>query len=435
MAAATFYLESKPNKDGTHSVRIRITRNRKKAYYNTGIKLKVDPNPRKSEWNASPDYRKDNWITPRHPRHETLNAELRLALDGLSLISKEHPSFTAVQIKEKYEQPTEETTGVIPAPRGLLAYIEERIARKRKMKQFAAADNLYYAAEKLRAYAIGKSDHEILTAAFLTDFAAHLSTTCAPSTAKLYVTYLAGAYQKGVLSGMVDQMGDPFEDIQISAPRLKQPRPVSQQLLDLYNLPLERKAWDDARNTVILLFLLHGARVSEGVSLEWDKHVTKEYISYLPRKRGAKEKHVPRSKMINQILSHYPRRGRYVLPYLSDADSGKSEEEMYMLFKAITGRINTALRRMTKQYKLPHLSTHMARRTFTDKALEELQDLREVQLLVGHASILTTEHYADEVKKSKLLEASRKTFGSMELQRGTPGEQEQQSDTNHTSAH
>lgn len=420
MAAATFYVEIKPdtNADGTRSVRIRITKDRKKAYLNLGIKLKVEGNQRKSEWNPEPDYRKDNWVTSRHPRASTLNAEIRLALDGLSEVAKKHPTYSASEIKQEYEKPAQGLEELAP-PRGLFAYIDDRVARKRKLGQFGAADNIYYAAKALRAYAKKKTDREILTPSFLTDFAAHLVANYSAATASKYLSYLATSYRKGVLSGRVDQMGDPFEDIHIRVTRKKQPRPLASQLLDLYALELESKAWQDARNTLILLFLLHGARVSEGLLLEWDKHVHEDYISYMPRKRGAKLKHVPRSEMINQILSHYPRQGRYVLPYLTDEDGKKSEEEMFVLLKSITSRINKALRRMAKEHGLAHLSTHMARRSFTDRALEELQDLHKVKELVGHTSVTTTEHYADEMQRDKLTDASRRIFGQLALPRGT----------------
>jgi len=430
MAAATFAVELKheTNADGTRSVRIRITRDRKKAYHNTGIRLVHDPNPRKSEWNEAAD--NDNWVRSKHPRFKRLNEEIRLALDGLIAVAKSHPQASAAEIRTLYESAPvegEEQEEV----RGLIPYIKELISRYENNERQAYADHYHTVLQSLLSFA-GKdtSDERILSAAFISDYVSYLKKKrkknnelrYRPKSIKMYVASLKKAYKAGVLEGRVLHAGDPFSGIDLHVPPAKQPRPAGDVILQLTELDLAANpAWFHARNLFVLQFLLHGGRIAEVIKLEW-AHIDAGYVSYLPSKKAAKWKTVPRNEMIDRILSYYPEQGRFVFPYLEDSFSRLGKGEQYTELKRLGGHVYRALLALSKHYGLPRLTSHMARRAFTDTALESLSDIREVQHLVGWESVKTAERYADEMRREKLDNASESVFKSLRQKRGTPGE-------------
>ncbi|WP_162055313.1 hypothetical protein [Pontibacter pamirensis] len=55
--------------DGRSAVRIRITRDRKVRYYNTGVFLLYSEYKRKTEWNEEWELEKKNWVRTKHRDH------------------------------------------------------------------------------------------------------------------------------------------------------------------------------------------------------------------------------------------------------------------------------------------------------------------------------------------------------------------------------
>lgn len=416
--AATVIVELKhgENADGTRSVRLRITKDRLKAYYNTGIKVRYDKNPRKSEWNPDPDYRKNNFVTSRHPQNATLNANIRIALDGLDAVSQKHPTFTAQQVKDRYEQG--EQSG--EQAQGLVPFMEELRDRFSANGREAYAEQLKYTLRVLREYTSKTTDEHILTPSFLAGFHAWLKSRkrklsderkYKPKTIKIFFNALSNAYKMGLSEGRVLQAGNPFAGLDLFVPPSKQRRPNADIFASLLALDLSGKeSLFHARNAFLLFFYLHGGRVSEIIQLAWE-HITDTHVSYLPSKKGARWKTVPRNAMINQLLDYYPRTGKYVLPYLPDHADKLPENEFYYVKKDAKDTINTNLKSLSRQLGIPTLTCHMARRTFTDAALKALKDTRAVQHLGGWASVAMVEKYADEIQQEETDIASGLIFG------------------------
>jgi integrase len=413
MGAFTFHLELKPpTSRGLCPLRVRITKDKVKAYINLGIHLKTDPNPRKSEWNPAFDYRKDNYITSKHPNADVLNQEIRLVLNELELLKVKHHDKTSKELKQVYERGEAERVQTV------WEYLDERIELKRSLRQYGPAKTLYQIGVHFKSFSEGVPDSEVFTRPHITRFAAHLQLKLVPITVKTYLNALQGAHRAGVLEGILPS-GNPFEGINVHAPAKKQPRPLAHDLLNLYDVPLENGREYHARNFILVLFLLHGARANEGLRLTW-ADVSDQYVSYLPSKRATVKKHVPHEGLLKEILSRYPRRGKYVFPFLTEADDRLGFEAFRERMSEMIRFVNYHLKAVCKRLGMEAITTHQARRSFTDQALGELSDLREAQGLIGHKSMQTTEHYALEVQREKIDAASRRVLGG--FSRGTTGE-------------
>lgn len=100
MGAATIKPELKPGvtSKGKHSVRIRITKNRKHAYLHVGISV----NP--GQWNESADNESGNWIISGVHRKK-YNEQIADTIDKLDNIAKANPELTSKEIKLYLTEP------------------------------------------------------------------------------------------------------------------------------------------------------------------------------------------------------------------------------------------------------------------------------------------------------------------------------------------
>ncbi len=181
--------------------------------------------------------------------------------------------------------------------------------------------------------------------------------------------------------------------ISVSSPKLPKrlPRVLTKNEMDKilnHNLSLESLA-------VIELLYSAGIRVSELVNLKLNNlDLSQQVIKVFGK--GSKERIVPINKKCVEILKKYLKKRELKAlkydcePYLFLADNGKkiSRQKVYRIIK--------------EQGDLIHkkISPHTIRHSFATHLLENGADLRVVQELLGHSSIVTTQLYTHISKKT-----------------------------------
>lgn len=187
----------------------------------------------------------------------------------------------------------------------------------------------------------------------------------------------------------------------ISAPRLDKrlPRPLSKiQSLTLVERPSD--TWVELRNQALFMLLYGcGLRISEALNLngaDWKPSFL------LIKGKGGKERHVPLLENVAHKVEKYLKACPY--PFTGEAP----------LFRGSRGdRLNAsvaekALRDLRFELGLPETATpHALRHSFATHLLEGGGDLRHIQDLLGHASLSSTQIYAD-LTQDKVFEAYQK---------------------------
>lgn len=186
----------------------------------------------------------------------------------------------------------------------------------------------------------------------------------------------------------------------------KVPKPLPKALLQNTALQaldsiykLEEESWLGVRNHAILL-LLYGAglRISEALNLTLSamRDINSHELKVLGK--GKKERIVPILPQITEIINLYIK----LCPY----DLGSSR-----LFKGAKGDdlnpdvFRAAIRKMRKMLNLPSYTTpHAFRHSFATHLLGSGGDLREIQELLGHQSLATTQRYT-KIEASSLIAA------------------------------
>ena len=198
------------------------------------------------------------------------------------------------------------------------------------------------------------------------------------------------------------------EALKLTQPSRSAPLPRALPF-DVIQALLERAATQDPRDWVrqrdtALLMLLYGAglRIGEALALnqgDWPSDRTRALRVY---GKGQKWRQVPLLNPLFEAVERY----REALPF-STADEAP-------LFYAIRGkRLNArAVTRQMQDWREalaidPKASPHALRHSFATHLLGEGANLRDIQELLGHASLKTTERYT-QVDAARLLESYRK---------------------------
>ena len=156
--------------------------------------------------------------------------------------------------------------------------------------------------------------------------------------------------------------------------------------------------WITARDTAVMMLLYGcGLRISEALSLTLKTApLNGRDVMHITGK-GGKERMVPALEIVSLAIERYVR----LCPYAFDADQP--------LFLGARGGplsprlIQLAMEKMRGELGLPDTATPLAlRHSFATHLLSAGADLRQIQELLGHASLSTTQIYT-EVDRDRLL--------------------------------
>lgn len=156
--------------------------------------------------------------------------------------------------------------------------------------------------------------------------------------------------------------------------------------------------WVNARDVAVLLLLYGcGLRIAEALSLKTKDAPTVERDVHRVVGKGEKERLVPVLPIVRQAIARY----RELCPYQLEPDAP--------IFRGAKGGplspriIQLAMQRLRGELGLPATATpHALRHSFATHLLSAGGDLRQIQELLGHASLSTTQAYT-EVDRERLL--------------------------------
>lgn len=158
------------------------------------------------------------------------------------------------------------------------------------------------------------------------------------------------------------------------------------------------KDWVEKRDTAVLL-LLYGAglRISEALSLTEKDMASAQHGALRIVGKGNKERAVPILPVINDALQAYLR----ACPFdIAEGEAIFRGEKGGALSPRV---VQLKMQRLRQQFGLPETATpHALRHSFATHLLSSGADLRQIQELLGHASLSTTQVYT-EVDRDHLL--------------------------------
>lgn len=192
----------------------------------------------------------------------------------------------------------------------------------------------------------------------------------------------------------------------VSIPKLNKPLPKalsaeqSMQAIDSIK-ELQDEPWLAARDTALLILIYGcGLRISEALGLTVDD-VIRSQGSLRIKGKGNKERQVPLLPIVTQHITSYLQKSPYHQDGAGDAP----------LFVGVRGKqlqpatFQKQIRHIRSLLGLPDTATpHAFRHSFATHLLAQGGDLRDIQELLGHESLSTTQRYT-HVDSERLLSA------------------------------
>jgi integrase/recombinase XerD len=185
----------------------------------------------------------------------------------------------------------------------------------------------------------------------------------------------------------------------IDSPKVKKrlPKTLSaQDVEELLNAPAQRKSPKNLRDTALLNLLYStGMRVTEVVSLQLEDVDLDDQVLHCPGKDD-QIRELPFDDYTREILATYLKEGRPYLVkdkeeealFLNHRGQQLTRQGLWLIIKAYARQVNLST----------EVTPHTLRHSFAAHKLNSGSDLQEVQKLLGHANISTTQIYTQLTK-------------------------------------
>lgn len=196
--------------------------------------------------------------------------------------------------------------------------------------------------------------------------------------------------------------------LQVSGPKLNKPLPKSpneeqaDSALEALGDAADRAEWIGARDHAIACLMYGcGLRIGEALGLTVQA-IGEETTSLNIHGKGDKTRNVPLLKVVRDAVMAY----KNICPILGE---GKAPLFIGARGKALQPAVfQRTLRSLRRQMGLPEsLTPHALRHAFATHLLSRGAELRDIQELLGHSSLSTTQRYT-HVDTTRLLEAYNK---------------------------
>ncbi len=188
----------------------------------------------------------------------------------------------------------------------------------------------------------------------------------------------------------------------IDSPRVKKRLPKTLSLTDVERLlkaPTLKSTPKHLRDAALLTMLyMTGMRVTEVVSLQYEDIDMANNLLYCLGKDDQKRE-LPFDKVTKKALHNYLEKGRPYLVkdtseqaiFLNHRGQQLTRQGLWLIIKAYAKQVNLGA----------SVTPHTLRHSFAAHKLESGSDLQEVQHLLGHANISTTQIYTQLIDEEK----------------------------------
>jgi len=387
--------------DGSCSLAIRITKDRKAQYIHTGHYIL------EKYWNSE-----ERLVKKSHPTSARLNNMLRKKIDEADDLILEVESANGSDSAKKIKGKIKRTGKSI----SFFSLANERIEEYRNKGTYSVAQAERSIVNNLKKFTKGKELHfEEIDQSFLSRFKVYCSAQLGQKTRTItnQLIFIRTVFNIALKQGIVDAKHYPFagenEKIRIGS-GLKIGL-VKEEVEQIESLDLKEgsQIWH-TRNVWLLAFYFAGIRISDVVKLTWGDFKDGRLLYVMDKNEKPVSLKIP--DKAHAILDSYKKRKSkedFVFPYMDKAIA-EDKRDMFVKSRNASNLLNKYLKRIADMCHIDkNLSNHIARHTFGNIAGDRIHPLM-LQKLYRHSDLKTTINYqanfihkeADEALESVL---------------------------------
>lgn len=431
-----FEINKRPNKKGKYAIILRITEDRKHKRSTTNVEVS-----RISDWDIKKQVVKNTAeysAKLNSELHEILehaqDAYRELKSDGIATCS----SVLRKTVAEAQKHP-------------LIDFCQERVAELENARSFGTSKKYGDTVNKIRNYLESRNELDLLVnevdSIFVDKFKAYLLTlpnhkdpqrqnTLSANTITKHLKVLRALLNTALERNYIKS--NPMQGLELKEESNPHRHLTNEELRKLQNAKLEPKsAMDNARNVYLFSIYCAGMRLGDVLQLRW-RDITNTNgqmrLSYVMTKTH-KIRDFALVEEAQNIVSLYKTEDTkttdYIFPYL-DSTSAYARYKSFVdiqsmpkhlhkaLFNAINSKevyVNKNLKKLADWIGIDPFSFHSARRDFAKMANLSGVNCLDVQDLLGHESLATTERYMRDIDSTAMDHALEQIFSSENRER------------------
>lgn len=397
MPTFTPELNSRPGKNGTHAILIRVTVNRIHKREHTGFYV------RKQDWNAE----KKN-VRSSHPNAATLN---QMILNKIRAYESTAASITETTSSVMILQ-RQNSTSISP-----LEFMQQISDSFDKLKKYDTAARYRVVKNHLIKFAGEKIKWKQIDTPFINRFVNYLNESHNPNTTRATISKVKAMWVRAQRKSELQITWNPFLEIELPRKKAYKDRLDQLELNQLSNVITAKGSWlYHAQNIFMFQYYTFGLRVGNVLRLTGGNLKKDRLIFNQIKVDNSKE--IILSKQSVSILNKYNafnrEPGQYLFPFLQKGDE---LNHRYFLNRiaTVTTILNRNLKVLAKIAKIKKkLSTHTARHTFANMAKSRFNNLYAISKALGHTKLSTTQEYIDDFDTNLQQELSDKVYTTSE---------------------
>lgn len=394
VATADIYLDPRPKADGKCSVKIKVTYNRKRKYFSTGIDLL--PDEFNKVMNAQRRTREEKNILTKLRKFESKANKI---IEGLKV-------FTFAKFTEGYFESRDVNNDVFYA-------FDKRIKELKDNKKIGTAVTYECAKNSIESYKKNLEFAEI-TPEWLRKYEKHMvDKGRSETTISMYLRSLRAIFN----DQDIDKSLYPFAKKRTETRKYRIPtgRNVKkaltlEEVAKIYNYVPINDVEGMARDYWMFLYLCNGMNVKDFCLLKWE-NIEGDILTYKRAKTSIKGREPrtikiaikPESKAIirkwgNPSLN----KSDFIFPHL---EADMTPERQRRVYQDLTKQINKYIQRITQKLEIPqHTTTYSARHSFATVLKNSGTNIAMISELLGHSDLSVTQNYLASFEEDKIKE-------------------------------
>jgi integrase/recombinase XerD len=370
-------ISKRANSDSSHTVFIRITKDRKYVVHSAGVRVDL------KHWNEKGNYEKRNWIRASLNNAEQQNITIKKIIDKVTVVTSADPDVSLAQISILISG--KEGIDFIQFWKDHMVIRNEHLSPSSKSKYVSHLNN-FVNYNKDKAVPFSSITYE-----YICKYESFMLSKKAPTTCHRSLVFLRTIVMEAMRSGHIKS--DPFRDFKMKHYKTNKERLSPEEIAVFENNAAILPVTQHSVNLFLIQYYAAGARVSDVIQMRWE-NITDGRWSYTMGKTNTK-KNIKLNDRAISILGQYKKQKHgYVFPFLKDEDISIHGDRFHKKIESVTAQINTNLKLFAAKNEIDkNIHTHMARHSFADNARKLTKDVYAISKALGHKSISTTEKY------------------------------------------
>ncbi len=389
--------KDKINKDGTAPIHIRITQNKRKKYFSTGIAIPLNA------WDSE-----NQRISPDYPSSSTLQVrinEKRLALEKL------------IARMEFIEETVSIDSISLDKPKlhdcRLGEYFEQRISELESMGKIGTASKYKGCLSLLKKCNTVNIGFDSINHEYLKKFIQHLvAKGNKDNSIATKLSVFKAVYYSAMKEGLFESKHNPFETMQVGKywKQTKKRAVEKEDIQRICNLDIPTSkavhSVSFARDIFMFSYLTAGMNFKDIAMLKWE-NVQGNRIYYKRNKTG-KEMSCSIMPEVRYIMEKYSSSDEnYIFPILN-INVHKTEQQIYNRVHKVLGQVNHNLSVIGELLGLQvSLTTYVARHSYATVMKRSGVNIALISETLGHSDLKTTQIYLDSFDNEQINEAMK----------------------------